>query len=1286
MAITRDFNKEPYFDDFEQNAEQKGYHQILFRPGFAVQTRELNQLQTILQEQVARFGTSIYQHGSVVVPGNSYADLSSTFLRIDSINAENITPSYFENKKVRGVTSGTEAKVRKSVDATEDDPITFYVENTSGGESGQIEFDRGENIEIIGQSEITASIKDSSEYTGLGTLAFVDEGVYFISGYFVLVEAQSIVVDKYSNTPSASILLRIDESVVTSNEDQTLLDNSQGTFNFAAPGANRYVIDLTLVAKPLSEELDDNYVELIRYKDGELREHQKTPQYSELEKELARRTFDESGNYVVDGLKLGVREHLKGGNNRNGVYPPPRGDNDKLVVELTSGKAYVNGFEVDKLGKTRIEIDKSRTSDHIRTTDLVTRPQFGQYIIVGDLTGSLELQNREEIEIYDSNDPYASDATLVGRARVVAIDFLIDDPGTVGSIHKLWISQLNFEPGFSIEDSGGIAFGNNDSALVLNEYRAPVNSGAFDIGETIDHSSGRSATVEVFDAATGIVYAYRHDNSVSAPLVGDQVTGSVSSTSSVIRGRRQLITAGDLNPLIFRLGKNAPLTFIDPETNAYNLSYTVQKELVITTDSNGDGSTSVSSGQEIDPIETGTFLAFGPSGIVDDSLFSLNTDGSTLTLSGGPASSTVRVYAAVTKTDVSPKTKTVATKSKTFSSPGAGTLTLDDTDIISVESIIDDTGDITASYTVDNGQRDTVYLRGRLIPSSSSLTPVGDVVVNYTHYEHSISGDFFNIDSYSSDVLERDVFYTSTGRSTRYELPRCIDFRPSVGTNGEIEGTGGRPNDLIISGTTFRSKLQFFVPRIDLVTVTQEGNIRVIRGNPSSNPSAPTRPKNELALETLYVPEYTKAAQDVNQKRLTVNRYRMKDIHNMNKRLDNIEDFATLTAQELEVTGYDVTDAETGLNKFKSGYLVESFKNAFLTARTTSEDFSANFAGENLEAPHEQESIKFNFDKENSSNVVNRNGYLMLPYTEVTFASQSLSSRTTNLNPFLVISWDGILEVDPPVDEWVEIRDRATVFEEDTEVNEVVNYVDCPPDPDPPDIDSPDDDEPDPEPEEDSFLFEVKKSDGSDLTYNFGDLITFDNIPVGERFNVDYIIEATQESGTVIVGSTAQTPGRLGGETFVDGEQTDRPLNITDGTFSESVYGYNAYELSEGESVTVTLSVTNSQNLDMTEDGAFEFVSNEPNQPSQSYRVRWSGTFYEEEEEEVGDPTFKLVCPSSVDKGDTLEFNVETTNYSGTVYWDTVQLNTIDISGTQLVGEQNVSSSGSWSSPESITF
>jgi len=50
MALDTDFNREPYYDDYDPD---KGYYRILFRPGFAVQTRELTQLQTTLQEQVS---------------------------------------------------------------------------------------------------------------------------------------------------------------------------------------------------------------------------------------------------------------------------------------------------------------------------------------------------------------------------------------------------------------------------------------------------------------------------------------------------------------------------------------------------------------------------------------------------------------------------------------------------------------------------------------------------------------------------------------------------------------------------------------------------------------------------------------------------------------------------------------------------------------------------------------------------------------------------------------------------------------------------------------------------------------------------------------------------------------------------------------------------------------------------------------------------------------------------------------------------------------------------------
>ena len=64
MALTTNFNADPYYDDY--NADD-AYYRILFRPGFAVQAREVTQLQTILQKQVERHGSHIFQDGSIVL-------------------------------------------------------------------------------------------------------------------------------------------------------------------------------------------------------------------------------------------------------------------------------------------------------------------------------------------------------------------------------------------------------------------------------------------------------------------------------------------------------------------------------------------------------------------------------------------------------------------------------------------------------------------------------------------------------------------------------------------------------------------------------------------------------------------------------------------------------------------------------------------------------------------------------------------------------------------------------------------------------------------------------------------------------------------------------------------------------------------------------------------------------------------------------------------------------------------------------------------------------------------
>ncbi len=63
MPLEKSYNISPYFDDYDQAKE---FYKVLFKPGVAVQTRELNQLQTMLQNQIERFGDHVFKSGTIV--------------------------------------------------------------------------------------------------------------------------------------------------------------------------------------------------------------------------------------------------------------------------------------------------------------------------------------------------------------------------------------------------------------------------------------------------------------------------------------------------------------------------------------------------------------------------------------------------------------------------------------------------------------------------------------------------------------------------------------------------------------------------------------------------------------------------------------------------------------------------------------------------------------------------------------------------------------------------------------------------------------------------------------------------------------------------------------------------------------------------------------------------------------------------------------------------------------------------------------------------------------------
>ena len=127
------------------------------------------------------------------------------------------------------------------------------------------------------------------------------------------------------------------------------------------------------------------------------------------------------------------------------------------------------------------------------------------------------------------------------------------------------------------------------------------------------------------------------------------------------------------------------------------------------------------------------------------------------------------------------------------------------------------------------------------------------------------------------------------------------------------------------------------------------------------------------------------------------------------------------------ILNFEVKDAATGLSRFKTGFIVEKFDQPLTLADVTNSDFSAGLDENQLGAPLEVQSCDLVL-LNNSSHYRLKNQFISLPFTEETFASQTMSSRVTNLNPFSVIRWEGVLNVFPNVDNWVEIQNSPTIF------------------------------------------------------------------------------------------------------------------------------------------------------------------------------------------------------------------------------------------------------------------
>ncbi len=440
MPQETNLNVSPYFDDFNVD---KNYYKVLFKPESPVQARELTGLQSILQNQIEQFGNHIFKEGSVVTASQPSIDIPFHAVEIEPEFNNIPISAYFSQilgKRIRGSLSGVSAKVVYTLDQSlsERGTYTLYVQYLeSGGENleNKVFFD-GEtlitenpityaNFTIQSGQSIANTIAESA--TSDGSSFKISEGIYFIRGFFVRASEQRILLDQYGVLPSYKIGFNIIERIVDSFQDETLFDNSQGFSNYAAPGADRFQIELELKKYSL-DETPDNFVEIAQIINGSLTVFNKNPQYSLIRDELARRTAETNGDYYVKPFTLYVRDCLNDRTLNDGIYfenqTTVNGNTpseDIMIYEVGPGKAYVSGYDVEKISPTLLEVPKTRET---KTKERqVISYNAGQLVGLNNVSGApyIGLGTDGYVSLIDTRigiNSTVSVGTTIGLARV----------------------------------------------------------------------------------------------------------------------------------------------------------------------------------------------------------------------------------------------------------------------------------------------------------------------------------------------------------------------------------------------------------------------------------------------------------------------------------------------------------------------------------------------------------------------------------------------------------------------------------------------------------------------------------------------------------------------------------------------------------------------------------------------------------------------------------------------------------------------------------------------------
>lgn len=688
---------------------------------------------------------------------------------------------------------------------------------------------------------------------GTGYAFGVSGGTIYQKGYFLRVDPQVVIVSKYTTTPNnVAVGFVTDEATITAFADETLYDNASNTTNYAAPGADRLNLTPVLTVVTASDiSSNATFLSLAEWKDGQPFRENKTTVYSNIGDEMARRTREAQGNFVINPFEISSKE-LSTANTTN------------VQAIVDPGAGYINGYRIVSDYNTYLDVPRANTRE-TQTSRTVTI-NYGNYVLIKELAGMFKFKAGDTVALYDTAKSYITNGTIgsdtnitpagnqIGSARMRSLVLNSGNPGTSSCTYRMYLFDVQMNAGYSFRNVRSLYYNNTEDGIadVALTYDATTAANvAVLVDKTLDQmlfNSGQAAvssipsltyqyrtssdaslqltsggTLAIGPLGTGLTFPYS-DGVLSStnerdfivfPLANTQSAANVTGTVAVTTTSNVATGTGTTFATDFAVGD-----FIKVNNSA-NTAQTAIRQITYITNN-----TSMGLNANAQYAITGnTAVVFYPA------MYPLALEGRserTVTISGSSKTATINLTKtlsgtvnamamySVSKTNAAPVTKTINrdlyvkihTSNNNAGASGPwylgvpGVARLKNVYLGSNTTVNTSSTDVTKYFYINTGDDENAYRSARLVLANKTaltLTANQYLMVKFDAFTVGGQEGFFTVDSHSindtanlasstSTINTLEIPETITKTGAYFDLRDTIDFRP-YSTNTAVLST-----------------------------------------------------------------------------------------------------------------------------------------------------------------------------------------------------------------------------------------------------------------------------------------------------------------------------------------------------------------------------------------------------------------------------------------------------------------------------------------------------------------